>query len=151
MVYTSYRKIVTILRNSEQINTSEISSNLQRKLLMANKIKSTHDEFIESMTPKEKKEYERGFKDFVISELILAAMEEDNISVRKLAKLAGVSPTIVQEMRSGAKKSFNIGSFFSILQSLGYNFLLEKNGKITRLELPHLKKNKLRTEINDEC
>ena len=105
---------------------------------MTKKIKSTHDEFLESMTPKEKKEYEKEFKDFVISELILAAMEQDNISVRKLAKLAGVSPTIVQEMRSGAKKSFNIGSFFKVLQGLGYSFFLEKEGKMNRLELPTL-------------
>ena len=108
---------------------------------MAKKIKSTHDLFMESMTPKEKKEYDRGLKDFILSELILAAMEQDNISVRKLAKLAGVSPTIVQEMRSGARKNFNIGSFFKIFQSLGYKFLLEKNGTTTPLEIPDLRKN----------
>ena len=109
---------------------------------MIKKVKSTHDEFMESMTLKEKKEYERGFKDFVISELILAAMEEDNISVRKLAKLAGVSPTIVQEMRSGVKSNFHLGSFFKVLQGLGYSFLLEKDGQIKRLELPNLLKQK---------
>lgn len=110
---------------------------------MAKKMKSTHDELIESMTPKEKKEYEKGFKEFVISELILAAMEEDNISVRKLAKLVGVSPTIVQEMRSG-RESFNIGSFFKVLQGLGYSFFLEKDGRMKRLEIPrHIKRSKL--------
>ena len=108
---------------------------------MTKKIKSTYQEFMESMTPQQKKKFEEEYKELVLSELILAAMEEDNISVRKLAKLAGVSPTIVQEMRSGAKKSFNIGSFFKIFQSLGYKFLLEKNGTITPLEIPDLRKN----------
>jgi hypothetical protein len=30
-------------------------------------------------------------------------MEQDDISVRKLARLAGISPTIVQAIRSGTK------------------------------------------------
>ena len=107
---------------------------------MAKKIKSTHDRFIESMTAKEKKEYEKELKDFIISELILAAMEEDNISVRKLAKLAGVSPTIVQEMRTGTKKSFNTDTFFKVLKGLGYNVFLERNGHITPLDIPQIHK-----------
>jgi len=95
---------------------------------------------MESMTPKEKKEYETELKDFIISELVLAAMEEDSISVRKLAKLAGVSPTIVQEMRSGVKKSFNTDSFFKVLKGLGYNLFLERNGHVTPLGISHLSK-----------
>ena len=117
---------------------------------MAKKIKSTHELLIESMIPQEKKEHEKEFKEFVISELILAAMEEDNISVRKLAKLAGVSPTIVQEMRSG-RESFNIGSFFKVLQGLGYSFFLEKDGQMKRLEIPRLiKRNKFHKGESNE-
>jgi hypothetical protein len=105
---------------------------------MTKKLKSSYDELIAAMTPQQKKEYEREFKDLVISELVLAAMEEDNISVRKLAKLAGVSPTIIQEMRSGVKRNFHIGSFFKVLQGLGYSFFLEKDGQMKRLEIPNL-------------
>ncbi len=107
---------------------------------MTKKIKSTYDKLMESITQKEKKEYEKDLKDFLISEIILAAMEEDNISVRRLAKLAGVSPTIVQEMRSGAKRSFNTDSFFKVMKGLGYNVFLERNGAMTPLGLPHLYK-----------
>ncbi len=107
---------------------------------MTKKIKSTYDKLMESMSAKEKKEYEKELKDFIISELILAAMEEDNISVRKLAKLAGVSPTIVQEMRTGVKKSFNTDTFFKVLKGLGYNVFLERNGHITPLEVAHMHK-----------
>lgn len=107
---------------------------------MTKKIKSTYEKLIGSMTAKEKKEYEKELKDFIISELILAAMEEDNISVRKLAKLANVSPTVVQEMRSGAKRSFNTDSFFKVLKGLGYNVFLERNGHITPLVTPHIHK-----------
>ena len=43
-------------------------------------------------------------------------MAKDNVSVRKLAKIAGVSPTIIQAMRSGTKKDFSMQSFFKILK-----------------------------------
>lgn len=69
---------------------------------MNKKLKSTYEEFMEAKTPEQKKEYESGYQGFLLSEMILAAMEEDNISVRKLAKLAGVSPTIVQDVKSGS-------------------------------------------------
>jgi hypothetical protein len=52
------------------------------------KIQSTFEEFIEAKTPAQKKKFEEGYRDFLLSEIILAAMEEDDISVRKLAKLA---------------------------------------------------------------
>ena|SRR3990167_8683215 len=99
------------------------------------KIKSTFEAFMESKTPAEKKAYDEGYRDFVLSEMILAAMEEDDISVRKLAKIAGVSPTIVQDMKSGLKTSFNTNSLFKILQGLGYDVLLERNGTVTSLGL----------------
>ncbi len=99
------------------------------------KIKSTFEEFMTSKTPTEKKEYKDGYRDFILSEMILAAMQEDDISVRKLAKIANVSPTIVQNMKSGIQTSFNTSSLFKILQGLGYDVLLERNGTITSLGL----------------
>ena len=41
---------------------------------MTKKIQTTYDQFMESMTAKEKKEYDKELKEFLISELILAAM-----------------------------------------------------------------------------
>ncbi len=64
---------------------------------------STSEEFVASLSPKEKLEFEKEYRDLVISELILAIMEQDDISVRKLAQLANISPTVVQAMRSGTK------------------------------------------------
>jgi hypothetical protein len=99
------------------------------------KVQSTFEEFIEAKAPAQKKKFEEGYRDFLLSEIILAAMEEDDISVRKLAKLANVSPTIVQDMKSGSKISFNTSSLFKVLQGLGYDVLLERNGVITSLGL----------------
>lgn len=99
------------------------------------KIKSTFERVMESKTPAQRKKFDEGYRDFLLSEMILAAMEEDDISVRKLAKLANVSPSIVQDMKSGSKTSCNTNSLFKILQGLGYDVLLERNGVITSLGL----------------
>lgn len=99
------------------------------------KMKSTYEEFMEAKTPEQRKKYKEGYKDFLLSEMILAAMEEDEVSVRKLAKLAGVSPTIIQEMRSGTRDNFNTKSFFKVAKGLGFNVLLEKNGYITSIDI----------------
>lgn len=63
--------------------------------------KSTYEEFIEKLSPEEKIKFDEGYRDLLLSELILAAIAEDEISVRDLAQRAGISPTIVQSMRSG--------------------------------------------------
>ena len=104
---------------------------------MTKKIKSTVDELIESLSPEEHKKYNEEYREFVLSELILAAMAKDNLSVRTLAKMAGVSPTIVQAMRSGSKKDFSMQSFFKILKGLGSKgFMIELHGHYIPLEVP---------------
>ena len=70
---------------------------------MTKKITSTVDKLLEAMTPAERKKFDEGYRSFALSEMILAAKEDDEVSVRKLAKIAGVSPTAVQAMRSGKK------------------------------------------------
>lgn len=108
---------------------------------MTKQVKSTVDELIDSMNPKEKVAFDEELKDFVISELILALMERDNISVRKLAKLAGVSPSVVQAMRSSTKKDFSLNSFFKVLKGLGCKkFMIEFNGQLIPLTMPTVKK-----------
>jgi len=103
---------------------------------MSKKIKSTSDEFIESLSPKKLKAFKEGYKDFALSELILAIMEQDEISVRKLAKIAGISPTVVQAMRSGSKKDFSMQSFFKILRGLGCKkFMVEFHGQLIPLDI----------------
>ncbi len=105
--------------------------------IMSKKVKSTIDKLIESLSPKEKKKFNEERQELILSELILAAMERDNISVRKLAKMAGVSPTIVQAMRSGAKKDFSMQSFLKILKGLGSKgIMVELNGQYIPLDLP---------------
>jgi hypothetical protein len=95
-------------------------------LLVIKKSLSTYEEHIKNLNTKELRDYKKGYQELLLSELVIAAMQEDEISVRDLAKAAGISPTIVQEVRAGKRKNLSLLSFFKILDALGYSFILEK-------------------------
>ncbi len=100
-----------------------------KKKMLKKESLSTYDQHMLNLSPKELKEYKKGYQEFLLSELVIAAMQEDDLSVRKLAKAAGISPTIVQEIRAGKRKNLSLQSFFKILDALGYSFILEKSDK----------------------
>lgn len=58
---------------------------------------STYDELMQD--PDFKKLYKKSYLELVLSELIIAIMQEDNVSIRSLAKQAGISPTIIQDIK----------------------------------------------------
>ena len=70
--------------------------------------------------PKFKDEFEKGYNEFLISEFMIEKMEEENISVRELAKEAKVSPTTIQNLRSGNAESVKYKTLSNIMQKLGY-------------------------------
>lgn len=92
------------------------------------KVQSTYDELMKKLTPKQRKKHEEEYRDLVLSEMILAEMEKDNISVRRLAQEANVSPTIVQGLRSGTRKQTAWPTLLKVLNALGYSVFAEKNG-----------------------
>ncbi len=99
-------------------------------------VKSTVDELLESLSPKERKEFKEELQDLALSEIILALMARDAVSVRKLAKMADLSPSVVQAMRSGSKTDFSMQSFFKILNGLGCNkLLIEVKGDIIPFDI----------------
>lgn len=55
-----------------------------------------------------KEVFEKAYTEFALSELLLSLMDEDDISVRKLAKAAGLSPTSIQKIRSGEQKDIKV-------------------------------------------
>lgn len=117
---------------------------MNRKKTNQKKVKSTQstfDEFVESLSPKEKKEFDEGYKDLLLSEIVLAAMVKDEVSVRELAKMAGVSPTIIQAMRSGSKNNYSLETFYKILKSLGYNqFMVGRDGQFINIDFSQFNK-----------
>ncbi len=84
---------------------------------------------------------DKEYKELLLSELLIAAMEHDHISVRKLASAAGVSPTIIQGLKSGSKTNIIIDTLSRILDAVGYQiiFFSEKCGyKAFKIDIKHL-------------
>jgi len=101
---------------------------------MTKKAKSTYEKFIEDK--KQKRLLDREYRDLLISELLLAAMEEDHLSVRKLAAEAEVSPTIIQSLKSGKKTNITIETLSRILNVIGYQIILApKSGSGKQLRM----------------
>lgn len=111
---------------------------------MTKKIESTYDEFIKSLTQQQKKEFEKEYKDLLLSELLIAIMEEDEISVRKLAKAAGISPTVIQGLRSGSKKNITMNNFLKILKVLGCSLVIERKGRRVPMNLVRIEKSSVK-------
>ena len=100
------------------------------------KIKSTYEKFVEALTPEERLDYEKGYRELLISEMLIAAMQKDEVSVRELAARAGVSPTTVQNLRSGASDSA-VRSLFEVFKALGYAIVAEKDDERFCLSAPY--------------
>jgi len=101
---------------------------------MKKKSNSTYDEFIENK--RQKKLLNAEYRKLLISELILASIEKDELSVRKLAAEANVSPTTIQALKSGKPTNITIDTLSRILDVIGYRIILEpKKGSGKKLRM----------------
>jgi hypothetical protein len=80
----------------------------------------------EMKNPRFKQAFEKSYHEFLLSELLIAIMEDDEKSVRKLAKAAKLSPTVIQKLRSGEQDDVKVSNFVSIVSACGYKVVLEK-------------------------
>jgi len=88
-------------------------------------METTFDKFITN-NPAEKEKFDKEYNDFLLSEFVLEKMETENISVRALAQKAGVSPTVIQKIRSKNAERINYKTLTNVLYSLGYKINIEK-------------------------
>lgn len=88
-------------------------------------METTFDKFITN-NPGEREKFEREYSDFLLSEFVLEKMEQEHLSIRAFAKKVGVSPTIIQKIRSKNAEKINYRTFLSVLNSLGYKIRIEK-------------------------
>jgi DNA-binding Xre family transcriptional regulator len=95
--------------------------------------KSTYEKEMEN--PKFRKLFEKEYSELVLSELILAMMAEDNVSVRKLAKQIGVAPSVVQSVRSGKHKNMTLKTFIKMIAALGGEIAVKRGGAYVPLKL----------------
>ena len=88
-------------------------------------METTFDQYITS-NPKRKEKFDKEYNEFLLSEFVLEKMESEHISVRALAQQAGVSPTVIQKIRSKNAERINFRTFTNVLNSLGYRINIEK-------------------------
>jgi len=78
----------------------------------------------------QEKKFEKEFVQFLFSELLLEAMDEERISVRELSRQSGVSTSVIQNMRSMKPTNITLKTMVSLLKPLGYQLAATK-GKTT--------------------
>ena len=79
-----------------------------------------------------REEFKKEYKEFVLSEIMAALMEGDDKSVRKMAKEVGLSPTVIQKIKSGKQDDIKFSNFVAISRACGYQIVLEKeNNRIS--------------------
>jgi hypothetical protein len=114
------------MKKSKHLKTKKI---LQLVGKRENTMLSTYDK--EMTNPKFQKLFHNEYRKLLLSELLIALMENDCKSVRQLAKKAGLSPTIIQNLRSGKQTDLKISNFINISRACGYKVILEnKNNRI---------------------
>ena len=89
------------------------------------KIETEFDKFFREH-PEQKEIFDKEYEAFSLSEFMLEKMEAEKISVRALAQKAGVSPTVIQKIRSKNAERINYRTFSNVLNSLGYRIKIEK-------------------------
>ncbi len=61
-----------------------------------------------------------------VSEFLARQMAEQAISVRKLAELADVSPTVIQGIKSGTRKNIEYATLKALMVALGCEITFRK-------------------------
>ena len=87
---------------------------------MKNKTQSTYDQYVASLSKERKEKFDQGYQELLLDELLQAIMKQDEISVRELAAAAGVSPTIIQGLKSGKRSNVTISTVSKVLDAIGY-------------------------------
>jgi DNA-binding Xre family transcriptional regulator len=88
-------------------------------------METTFDQVINS-DPKRKEKFDEEYNEFLLSEFILEKMDEEQISVRALARKAGVSSAVIQKIRNKNAEKINLRAVTTVLHSLGYRINIER-------------------------
>lgn len=87
------------------------------KTMQSAQAQTTFDRLMQD--PVFKEQFEAEYQEFALSELLLQLMEEEHISVRELAKAAGISPSVIQDIRSDKRSNITVHNLSKILKVLG--------------------------------
>ena len=56
-------------------------------------------------------QFETGYRNFLLSELFMAMIENDDISIEQLAKDVDISSSLIQDISSGKQKDLKVSNF----------------------------------------
>ena len=79
--------------------------------------------------PRFKKAFEEGYRELLFSELIISIMDDDHKSIRELAREAELSPSVIQDLRSGKQQDIKVSNLIKIAHAFGYQVILQKGKK----------------------
>ena len=88
------------------------------------KLRTDYDEFVAD--PKRKALFEKHYHELSLSEILLSLMEQEAISIRKLAQEIGVSPAVIQDIRSGKRKNITQINLLALTSALGAKITIKK-------------------------
>ncbi|WP_243397171.1 helix-turn-helix domain-containing protein [Leptospira kmetyi] len=86
--------------------------------------------------PKRRKSFNKKYTEFFLSEMVSELMEQERISVRELADKTNLSPTVIQDIKSGKRDNPTFNSLISVIEALGAEIVFKKGNK----ELYHVPK-----------
>lgn len=95
------------------------------------KVPTTYDR--EMKEPAFRAAFEKESAALEVSEFIAEKMAERDISVRRLAAMCRVSPTVIQGIKSGSRKDIKYNTLHQIVAALGYRVMFEKIVKHQRV------------------
>ncbi len=76
--------------------------------------------------PKRRRKFAAKYRAFLLSEVVHGLMEQERKSVRQLAREVGISPTVIQDIRSGGRTNVTLRSFLGIVSALGGEVAVRK-------------------------
>ena len=88
------------------------------------KVISTFDREMKNATFKN--HFYEGYKEFLLSELIIAMMEKDKKSVRQLAQEVHLSTNVIQKLRSKQQLDIKLSNFINIAHACGYSLTMAR-------------------------
>ena len=92
---------------------------------MAQKLASTFKQ--EMQNDAFRKAFDHDYQEFLLSELLIAMMADNEHNARALAESIGVSPTVVQNIRSGKQQDVKLRNFINMANACGYDVLLRNS------------------------
>jgi hypothetical protein len=92
--------------------------------MKSNKPRSTFDRIMKD--PKRRRKFEGKYRSFVFAEIIHGLMELEGKSIRQLAREVGISPTVIQDTRSGGRTNMTLRNFLGIVSALGGEVAVRK-------------------------